>query len=380
MNNFESKININNIHLLKSIITSHYSLNQIISNIAANNYLLAFNFLKIDSSLSLAKNYLNHILLKMDILFNFQNQSSSSLLNKLHEYRSLSSGASFSYLNCVLFFMFFFENSSYLQKIEIEYQNYLLNILKSYPSIDVLSDEYLRLNSLEEELVYFIMSYNKVKLHFSSFDDFMVKIKLSFSLDKCSNDILLSSFSTDYSNRFYNELLVKNQSSIAFKETDISEDCSLNYSSFDKVHLNVKNLIKKERLHLKTLKDYKFKGDKRENIDKKLINLFKSFLITNSSDFSLSERCVNFINRKITPPFTFDSIAFKSINTSYLIWLFEDNCLYQLFKIFNSEENIESLFNTMNTRRRFEEDKILLKEYISTFHIIYSSILRENCI
>ena len=380
MNNFENKIVINNTYLLKSIMSSHYSLNQISSNINANNYILAFNFLEKDPSLSAAKHIISHILLKMDILFNFSNHSTSSLLDKLEEYKSLSSDASFSYLNCVLFFMAFFENSTYLQKIEIECQDYLISLLRSYPSIDVLSDEYIRLNSFEEELVYFIMCYNKVKMHFSSFDDFMVKIKLSFSLDKSLmlNNTLLNSFSHDYSNRFYNELLAKNQPDISNIQTDSFDDCSLNLSSFDKVQLKIKNLIKKERLHLKTLKEFKFNGDKRENIDKKLINLFKSFLITYSSEFSLSERCVNFINRKLTPPFIFNSIEFKSINTSYLLWLFEDNCFYDLFKIFNSEENVESLFVKMNIKNRFDEDELLLKEYISTFHIYYSSILRDS--
>lgn len=139
----------------------------------------------------------------------------------------------------------------------------------------------------------------------------------------------------------------------------------------------------------------------KQSLNKKILREFRKYLIkSNLNEEILNISYVNdFINKKLFPPFTkeykyqyyiydenididlFDmksalssclfenEIYFKSINNSFIIWLFEFKIFYILFSLFINEK-FEHLFKSIN---RIENFKNLdeLYYYIKNFHHLY---------
>lgn len=131
---------------------------------------------------------------------------------------------------------------------------------------------------------------------------------------------------------------------------------------------------KSHSIKLEELKKYTFKSVKRENIDKKIIRKFRNFIknqvknVENQDDF-----VKDYANNSLFPPFTYKTQSFKSFNSSYMIWLFSNQEIYQLYDEFisiNHDEINDFLIKSLKIHD--ENEKILVSNYIININKVYS--------
>lgn len=131
------------------------------------------------------------------------------------------------------------------------------------------------------------------------------------------------------------------------------------------------------------MKNINFKFLKRENVDKKTLTKFKIFLRLNykSKNINLPDIINDYCLNKITPPFCKldynnykKKIAFKSLNTSYLIWLFSYNEIYNLYEEFVECELINTVEFIINSFKINDLKEVeLLTYYIKLIGKFYSN-------
>lgn len=150
---------------------------------------------------------------------------------------------------------------------------------------------------------------------------------------------------------------------------------------FERNLKNLKITKSKKGTKVSIMNELNFKRIKREKIDKIVMRRFFNYVQLNkkNSVFSLFFKNMNsisnqFANGMFRPPFTYCNIAFFSINTSYLIWLFSHEeicCLYSSYM----ELSLESILSFIKTNSKFEwsvfeEEQMTF--YLKNYHIIYS--------
>lgn len=134
------------------------------------------------------------------------------------------------------------------------------------------------------------------------------------------------------------------------------------------------------------LQNIKFKFSKRENIDKKIIKLFKNFIkdkIKQDKKKSEEMKNLSFWNRYVqgmyTPPFyyvdecTNETIEFKSTNSIYILWIFQNELANELYTLFLQEKGnnlIDSFVEFFDITE--SEDIKMIKYYILNFNKIFS--------
>jgi hypothetical protein len=120
--------------------------------------------------------------------------------------------------------------------------------------------------------------------------------------------------------------------------------------------------------------EYKFKILKRENVDKKIMKFVKKYIKTNTyylkNEF-LSEFTANHYN----PPFSSSkrNVVFKSLNYTYLKWLFAKEEFYQVF-LEIMDTKFYALFDTLIKTYQIADDcsdKDLLFKYLKDYINIY---------
>ena len=132
------------------------------------------------------------------------------------------------------------------------------------------------------------------------------------------------------------------------------------------------------------LSQIKIKFTKRENLDKKIIKLFKAFIKEKIKRKSNEEiKNLGFWNRftqgMCNPPFKFydeitnEMIEFKSTNSLYIIWIFQNEFSTELYKQFLKAKG-NSLYETIIEFFELKEveDKKMAKYYIFNFYSIFS--------
>lgn len=170
------------------------------------------------------------------------------------------------------------------------------------------------------------------------------------------------------------------------------KDKSSNFNSLTKQSITMPKKNIKLLDILPNLNQIKLKFTKRENIDKKIIKFFKNFVkgkIKNEKKKTEEIRNISFWKRFIqgmyTPPFyyvdesTNETIEFKSTNSLYIIWIFQNEFANELYSQF-LQENGNDLFNKF--LEFFEvnekEDKKVLKYYMFNFNKIFSLEQSKN--
>jgi hypothetical protein len=122
----------------------------------------------------------------------------------------------------------------------------------------------------------------------------------------------------------------------------------------------------------KKIKEFKFRKIKRENVDKKILRKFKKFI----KDSKLSKN----INLKyLLPPMKIvdknkNIIEFKSFNTQFLIWFFNQEGVSELFQRFIKEEN-NNVIKDFITEYNLNDNNTIekLKEYLINMPELYNS-------
>lgn len=143
---------------------------------------------------------------------------------------------------------------------------------------------------------------------------------------------------------------------------------------------------------LPMLSNFKPKYTKRENIDKKTIRKFRQFVVElnkhkkfKSEEQKHSNFWILLINGDLFPPVNFfdtnlqETICFKSLNSSYLLWFFsktEVKEMYDKFITVQGRNYIDSLIKDYKIRD--EIDKNQLDNYISNLPNIFDKTLLDK--
>lgn len=131
---------------------------------------------------------------------------------------------------------------------------------------------------------------------------------------------------------------------------------------------------KSHSIKLEELKKYTFKSVKKENIHKKIIRKFRNFIKTKAKSLENQADFVkDYANNSLFPPFTYKTQSFKSFNSSYMIWLFSNQEIYQLYEEYiskNHEEIYDFLIKSLKIHDK--NDQFLVSDYIVNIYKIYS--------
>lgn len=155
-----------------------------------------------------------------------------------------------------------------------------------------------------------------------------------------------------------------------------------------------KSCNKKIKEILPYLSQIKFKFTKRECVDRKILKLFKKFIKEKLKHFKTTKCTLNnsdfwekFLSGAYTPPFkiydesTLETIEFKTMNTLYIAWIFQNDSARYLYTNF-IEEKSSSVFYSLKEFFEIKEepDSRILKYYILNFHNIFSNFIETGII
>ena len=193
------------------INTSSYNfdLNSLYKNILTENNLSPYH-----------KNHILKIILKINIIFYLPEDK---LRENLEMYEKLATYQERSYLTCILYFMTNIHKSFTFETIKNKASESLFSLLSIISFINDydnlhLNKHFISLNYLHEELVYYIISFNKFKHIISCFDSFMKSSKLQYDhKDEMSNHLLMSNFVKLWSLDFSNDIQTEETMTINLK-------------------------------------------------------------------------------------------------------------------------------------------------------------------
>ena len=198
---------------------------------------------------------------------------------------------------------------------------------------------------------------------------------------------------------FNEEIVQREEEIINYKKYNKNNDPNSNYNNLtNKYEINNENK-KRFRDSQPFLKNFNTKFIKKENIDKKIFRkfrkYFKKYYIENKNLSIFQKNQIfwkKFNSENLLPPLKIKSyddkeLEFKSFNAQYLIWLFSQEGVSELFRIFinNEGENIINSFITECNLTQTKDVNIVdkLRNYLNKIPEIYNSpdkksILDEN--
>ena len=266
---------------------------------------------------------------------------------------------------------------------------------------DIISESEFKLNSFGENSPDFSVPISSCpsKLFKSSFDEENNFINIpeqnEFNIDTSTKN-LYKNFDNDEPDNKFNDNK-NNVNIIHFGE--ISTNINIiekENKKKEKKKGNKKNKTKKEETifsQLPYLNSFKPKYIKRETIDKKIIRLFKNYVIKEYKErrFEIDKKImdqnffINLINGNMLPPLEFhevdtdEYIKFNSFNCSYLLWFFSKKGVKEIYNQFISEKGKEFIsdmgqYYEIGT----EEEKDQLNTYIMNMPNIFDITLVNN--
>lgn len=273
---------------------------------------------------------------------------------------------------------------------------------------DAFEEDVKSILDLDEELIFYSACFYKSKRLSEGFDNFLESLNPPLVYDKrnsLSNSIIIDDFLQECADNRKDKEILKQ---IKFHISPDSKPATNNkvlkpspnnfYMSFDdldaknlnnetismgtsvdeskETETSVKNKAKKHT-KLNSLKNFTFKYLKKENIDKKTLRKFRKYLCVRIKQLDpqmVSKVILDFSNSLMFPPFTFQDISFKSFNSSYLIWLFSNKEIYDLFEEYielSLNKLVEFLVHTFKVEDK--EEITTLEQYLKKMAIIYSN-------
>ena len=269
-------------------------------------------------------------------------------------------------------------------------------IQKSIKSIFVENNENNSLTNsketeLKQEKIENVINNKKCENEINSNDIIKPKEKIENKNNFMINEIVQKSFNE--------EIVQKEEEIINYKKYNKRNDPNSNYNNLTNKY-EIKNENKKRyRDSQPFLKSFNTKFIKKENIDKKIFRKFRKYFkkyYNENKNLSIFQRnqifWKKFNSENLLPPLKIKSyngkiLEFKSFNAQYLIWLFSQEGISELFRIFidNEGENIIKDFITEYNLAQTKDVHIVdkLRNYINKIPEIYNSpdrkkILDEN--
>ena len=269
-------------------------------------------------------------------------------------------------------------------------------IQKSIKSIFVENNENNSLTNsketeLKQEKIENVINNKKCENEINSNDIIKPKEKIENKNNFMINEIVQKSFNE--------EIVQKEEEIINYKKYNKRNDPNSNYNNLTNKY-EIKNENKKRyRDSQPFLKTFNTKFIKKENIDKKIFRKFRKYFkkyYNENKNLSIFQRnqifWKKFNSENLLPPLKIKSfndkvLEFKSFNAQYFIWLFSQEGISELFRIFidNEGENIIKDFITEYNLAQTKDVNIVdkLRNYINKIPEIYNSpdrkkILDEN--
>ena len=176
---------------------------------------------------------------------------------------------------------------------------------------------------------------------------------------------------------------------INFKKYNHNDDPYSNLNNYTSNYEIKTNPKKRQRDNHPLLKEFNFKVLKKENIHKKVFRKFRKFIIVlynESKDHFFFQKnnsfWEKFTSNNFLPPMKIESKEgkvneYKSINSQYIIWLFEQEGIKESFRLFIKKEK-ESIINDLMSDYKLDDvnDKdiiVKLKQYLDFIPEIYSN-------
>lgn len=134
------------------------------------------------------------------------------------------------------------------------------------------------------------------------------------------------------------------------------------------------NMLKrKKNVKLSSIKSFRFRQMKRENIDKKVIKMFIRELQNQRKDSIYIASALNHINEIGLPPTNHKGIHYKSFNTSFMLLIFSVKGLKEIYDNF-IESNLEHVVNVISDTYNVsdKEELNLLSKYLKNVGRIFS--------
>ena len=195
-----------------------------------------------------------------------------------------------------------------------------------------------------------------------------------------------------------NNIIPAKEKIVNYKKYNFLTDPYSNYNNFSKKYIIIENKKKRCRDIHPFLKTFNPKFLKKENINKKIFRRFRKFFKSfykgnkNLPIFSKNELFwKKFFKKNLLPPVKIEEnngqkIEYKSFNSKYLLWLFNQEGTSELFKIFIKKEkdNVINNFITEYNLNESKEPNIIdkISEYLDYIPEIYEKqnikLLREN--
>ena len=244
---------------------------------------------------------------------------------------------------------------------------------------------------LKQEKIENVINNKKCENEINSNDIIKPKEKIENKNNFMKNEIVQKSFNE--------EIVQKEEEIINYKKYNKRNDPNSNYNNLTNKY-EIKNENKKRyRDSQPFLKTFNTKFIKKENIDKKIFRKFRKYFkkyYNENKNLSIFQRnqifWKKFNSENLLPPLKIKSyndkiLEFKSFNAQYLIWLFSQEGISELFRIFidNEGENIIKDFITEYNLAQTKDVNIVdkLRNYINKIPEIYNSpdrkkILDEN--
>lgn len=138
---------------------------------------------------------------------------------------------------------------------------------------------------------------------------------------------------------------------------------------------------------------FKFQFDKKENVDKKILRKFRSFISDeyksgNCNHKDIGKYLLVLIKNNSLPPFKFDDdgkfVEFKSFNTNFLNWMFSKKEVVKYFDLFIQNELNQMIsyfcdsYEILNSNNRVNDQYKILYRYLTQFSQIYSNFSISN--
>lgn len=245
------------------------------------------------------------------------------------------------------------------------------------------------LKNIEDELIFYQASFNKSKHICDNFDEFMFNSGTTYDSNSVlSNNLIIEEFLYELiskKNENSKILLFSQKKDISNnqnkkKETIFKTNTVILKPSQEKIQKKTNSIIEEKAKNVKysSLKSYNFKTVKRENLDKKIIRKFRRYLSLRLSDIpnsdKLSQIFIKFSSNELFPPFTYENKIFKSFNTSYLIWIFENKDISTYYNEY-IELNLDNMIQFLSNTFKIEDSQelFLLENYLKNMVYIYSN-------
>lgn len=275
-------------------------------------------------------------------------------------------------------------------------------IQKSIKSIFVENNENESLikgkeTEIKQEKINNIINNRKCEKQINSNDIINPKEKIENNIKEENKNNFISNGIVQKS--FNEEIVQREEEIINYKKYNKNNDPNSIYNNLtNKYEINNENKKRYRDSH-PFLKNFNTKFIKKENIDKKIFRrfrkYFKKYYIENKNLSIFQKNQIfwkKFNSENLLPPLKIKSyndvkLEFKSFNAQYLIWLFSQEGVSELFRIFinNEGENIINGFITEYNLTQTKDVNIVdkLRNYLNKIPEIYNSpdkksILDEN--